>query len=161
MNYLEEIIKTRYFQIGVLVLVILDASIVIAEISISAVTPDSPVLDITKWISFSILSLFVLENIVKFLVIGIGHFNTFLPIFDLVIVIVSFILSITLRTGIVREIVGLLIIFRLWRIAKVVDSVLDAAHDKHQIQVEELQEKIRVLEGKLAASEVSLQSQQA
>ncbi|CAG8658961.1 6278_t:CDS:1, partial [Dentiscutata heterogama] len=77
-------------------------------------------------VAFIIDATFLLEILLNFIAFGLAYFTKephwFLHIFDAILVITTFFLEIFLH-GKQREIVGLLIIFRLWRLIKVVGTV--------------------------------------
>jgi voltage-gated hydrogen channel 1 len=94
------------------------------------------------WTSVTILSIFTLEQAVKLLVFGHRYFFWRLwHLLDAIIIITSLVLEIVLRSGALRDVVSLLVIFRLWRIIRVVHAVAesvainaeDREHKHHEI----------------------------
>lgn len=89
--------------------------------------PDAPLwLDILAHVSLGITTLFLLEIPVTLWAMGLSYYNPFGPflhaglhLFDALVITGTFILEIVLR-GRERELAGLLIILRLWRLVKLV-----------------------------------------
>lgn len=89
--------------------------------------PDAPLwLDILAHVSLGITTLFLAEIPVTLWAMGPSYFNPFghfphagLHLFDALVIIGTFVLEVVLR-GRERELAGLLIILRLWRLVKLV-----------------------------------------
>ena len=89
--------------------------------------PDAPLwLDIMAHFSLGINTLFMLEIPVTIWAMGLGHYNPFgstphagLHLFDSLIIVTTFVLEVILK-GRERELAGLLIVLRLWRLVKLV-----------------------------------------
>ncbi|KAI8098664.1 uncharacterized protein BX664DRAFT_381349 [Halteromyces radiatus] len=98
--------------------------------------------ELAETISIIITCLFMLECCLSFIAFGPKYYlpgteHWKLHIFDVTVVVSTFILDIVLR-GKEREVAGLLIIFRLWRIVKVMDAVVKGLSYTNEEQVEEL-----------------------
>jgi voltage-gated hydrogen channel 1 len=114
--------------------ILLDTGCVLADLAYTLLspgcTPSGP--DAPKWlevlshISLAITTLFLIEIPLNLLALGWSHFNpcgnvqhASLHLFDAIIIIVTFVLEMVLR-GKERELAGLLIVLRLWRLVKLV-----------------------------------------
>lgn len=89
--------------------------------------PEAPLwLDILSHTSLAITTLFLVEIPITLWAMGISFYNPFgsiphagLHLFDALIILTTFVLEVVLR-GRERELAGLLIILRLWRLVKLV-----------------------------------------
>ncbi|CAG8623974.1 19642_t:CDS:1 [Cetraspora pellucida] len=103
-------------------------------------------------IAFAINAVFLLEIILNFIVFGLAYFTKgphwLLHIFDAILVFATFILEILLH-GKQREVVGLLIIFRFWRLIKVVGTVVVGVGTYDERKEENLINKNKQLEQEL------------
>ena len=125
---LNHIIHTTKFQIGVIVLVIIDCLLVIAELLIELKVlgshEQSVVPKVLHFMSIGILSIFLIEIAVKVFVMRQDFFKSKMEVFDAVVVIVSFSLDVAFanREGSSSG-VGLLIILRLWRVVRILNGL--------------------------------------
>lgn len=89
--------------------------------------PDAPVwLDVLSHVSLAITTLFLAEIPVTVWAMGIQYYNPVgifphagFHLFDSFVIVTTFVLEVVLR-GRERELAGLLIILRLWRLVKLV-----------------------------------------
>ncbi|KAF5371325.1 hypothetical protein D9758_004163 [Tetrapyrgos nigripes] len=87
-------------------------------------------LEVLSHISLVITTLFLIEIPLHLIAFGFNYYNPFpggvphatLHLFDLVIIVGTFVLEIVLRGG-EKELAGLLIVFRLWRLVKLVGGI--------------------------------------
>ena len=92
--------------------------------------PDAPVwLDVLSHVSLAITTLFLAEIPITLWAMGFGYYNPLgsfphagLHLFDSVVIVATFVFEVILR-GRERELAGLLIILRLWRLVKLVGGV--------------------------------------
>ena len=127
----EYVFNTSKFQIVIVCLVILDCLFVIAELLIdmnivrlpnheSNIAPK-----VFHYCSLSVLSLFLIEIIVRIYALRLKFFKHKLEMFDAIIVIVSFVLDIVYRNNDGPESgVGLLVVLRLWRVTRILNGKL-------------------------------------
>ncbi|KAJ1980657.1 hypothetical protein H4R34_002378 [Dimargaris verticillata] len=124
-------LESRRAHTIVLILVLLDLVITLVEIGLSLYGLDDQVeyelwFQVLKVIAWAILSAFLVEFVVKLLVFGWSYFLTgklgLINTLDAIIIWCSLVLEIVLQ-GRERELASLIIIFRLWRIVRVMDSV--------------------------------------
>ncbi|ORX51536.1 hypothetical protein DM01DRAFT_1079497 [Hesseltinella vesiculosa] len=111
--------------------------------------------EMAETISISITCLFILECFLslvafgpQFYLPGTEHWK--LHVFDVVVVVSTFVLEIVLR-GKEREVAGLLIILRLWRIVKVMEAVVVGLSLSNDEEVERLQHELDSLKDSYAA----------
>ncbi|RDB21275.1 Voltage-gated hydrogen channel 1 [Hypsizygus marmoreus] len=148
----EHLLESRRFHIIVIVLIALDAACVLADLTYMVVYADqcSHPSDPPRWlevlahISLSITSLFLVEIPVSLWAFGLEHFNPFgavihagLHLFDALIIVTTFILEVALK-GQERELAGLLITLRLWRLVKLVGGIAVGAGEIEEEEAREL-----------------------
>lgn len=111
--------------------------------------------EVLEYIAFTINCIFVLEVILKLFIFGIHYFikdqHWPLHLFDAAIIITTFLLDIFLR-GKQREVAGLLILFRFWRLIKALSTVAvgiieydEDKVDNLKSQVIHLKEELKIL----------------
>ncbi|KAI0686733.1 hypothetical protein BC835DRAFT_1420239 [Cytidiella melzeri] len=135
--------------------------------------PDAPVwLEVLSYISLGITTLFLIETPLTLWAMGFSHYNPFGPVphaglhlFDSTVIFVTFVLEVGLR-GRERELAGLLIVLRLWRLVKLVGGVAVGAaefdeenaallaetrkeRDRALTELKEAQAEIRTLRARL------------
>ncbi|CAH1800442.1 unnamed protein product [Owenia fusiformis] len=147
---LRYIIHGNKFQITIIILVIIDCLLVISELLIdlgvfdhqirsgggegeegggTSVTKRHPtvsvVAEVLHFLSIAILSLFMIEIIVKVYAMGLDFFKHKMEVFDAVVVIVSFALDIAfIGNEAVSGGIGLLILLRLWRVTRILNGII-------------------------------------
>ncbi|XP_038056019.1 voltage-gated hydrogen channel 1-like isoform X2 [Patiria miniata] len=88
-------------------------------------TPTQKAAEALHYLSLIILSIFMVELMLKLIALGTKFFHSKLEVFDAIIIIVSFILDIiTLLFPENFAIVDLIVVLRLWRIVRVVNGVV-------------------------------------
>eukprot|EP00892_Ulva_mutabilis_P005500 jgi/Ulvmu1/3321/UM155_0004.1 len=136
-------LDSRAWQWVIIALVIVDACLVATDIILASVycSRDHPPHDVEvaeKWLrygSICILSFFVLEWLLEAYVHGFHRWvQTPLHLIDLIIVCVSLALEITALaiSESAVELGGLLVVFRLWRVVRVMHAVGEVEHQKHK-----------------------------
>jgi len=119
-------------------LIIVDAACVLADLSYTFLSesceppggPDNPEwLEVLANISLSIGTFFLIEIPLALWAFGFSYYNPFgsiphsiLHLFDATIIVTTFVLEVALK-GREKELAGLLIILRLWRLVKLVGGV--------------------------------------
>ncbi|XP_032899181.1 voltage-gated hydrogen channel 1 [Amblyraja radiata] len=126
---LKWIFNSNKFQIAVVCLVILDALFVFCELlmDLSIVEADKEriVPQVFHYLSIIILTSFILELAGKLYAFRLEFFWHKFEVLDAVIVIVSFILDIVyISREDAFDGVGLLILLRLWRVARIINGIL-------------------------------------
>lgn len=129
---LTHTLLTNKFQIGVVCLVIFDCLLVIAELLINlrifemqSIETHSLVPQVLHYMSIGILSLFIVEILLKLYAFRLDFFRRKLEIFDAVVVIMTFALDIAFanKEGLESG-VGLIVVLRLWRITCILNGAL-------------------------------------
>ncbi|KAM6500609.1 hypothetical protein JOM56_003623 [Amanita muscaria] len=141
-----KLLESNTFHTFVIALIAIDASCVIADLIYTLLpqncTPDQPMGDAPAWlevlshVSLTITTLFLLEIPLAVWAFGPHYYNpsgtvphASLHLFDAFIILATFTLEAVLK-GKERELAGLLIVFRLWRIVKLVGgTVYELARD--------------------------------
>ncbi|XP_077148909.1 voltage-gated hydrogen channel 1 [Ranitomeya variabilis] len=138
------------FHILIVCLVILDALFVLIEVLLDLELleekVDHVVPEIFHYLSVSVLSFFLLEIAGKLYAFRLEFFHHKFEVFDAVIVIISFIIDVVYIT---REdffsAVGLLILLRLWRVARIVNGVILSVKSRAEEKINKLKEKQETL----------------
>ncbi|KAJ7999777.1 hypothetical protein DPEC_G00197950 [Dallia pectoralis] len=157
---LKRLFASDRFQIAVVCLVILDAIFVLGELlidlSIIKLEHGHIAPQIFHYMSLALLTFFMVELAAKLFAFRLEFFHHKFEVFDGVVVIVSFILDIVFITSEdAFDGMGLLILLRLWRVARIINGILlsvkaNADHKIHKLtesndqmvkQLTELQEK--------------------
>ncbi|KAK9766732.1 Protein arginine N-methyltransferase 3 [Basidiobolus ranarum] len=157
---LSEKLESKASHLFILFLVFLDLCIVLVEISITLLEQEEleelVIIDILSYISLAILTIFILENVLKLVVFGPLYYikgkHGWLHALDAIIVATSFILELTLK-GRQREIASLLILFRFWRILRVIDAVAISVDLNNERNIRQLEEQCALLEERLKDQE--------
>ncbi|KAH9484237.1 Voltage-gated hydrogen channel 1 [Psilocybe cubensis] len=139
----------------VITLITVDAICVLADLAYSFLSPtcappgegDNPEwLEVLSHISLAITTLFLIEIPLNLWAFGPQHINPFGPVphaglhaFDSIIILTTFVLEVILR-GKERELAGLLVILRLWRLVKLVGGVAVGAGELEEETAKELEE---------------------
>ncbi|KAF9246202.1 hypothetical protein BU15DRAFT_39768 [Melanogaster broomeanus] len=160
-------LESPRLHIFVITLIAIDAGCVLADIGYSFLhdpcdaTPErseAPFwLEILANISLTITTFFLAEIPLTLWAFGPRFYLPFggvphavLHLFDAVIILTTFILEFVLK-GKERELSGLLVILRLWRIVKLVGGIAVGAGEIEEEVLKELEETKRQLEGSTAA----------
>ncbi|KIK98842.1 hypothetical protein PAXRUDRAFT_823394 [Paxillus rubicundulus Ve08.2h10] len=150
----------------VITLIAIDAGCVLADLGYSFLSdgcvipegPEAPLwLEIVANISLAITTFFLVEIPLSLWSFGLrfylpysGVLHAPLHLFDALIVITTFVLEFVLR-GKERELAGLLVILRLWRLVKLVGGIAVGAGEVEEEIFKELEETRRQLEGTTTA----------
>ncbi|KAG6818198.1 hypothetical protein H0H87_000103 [Tephrocybe sp. NHM501043] len=132
-----EFLESRRLHTIVILLIIIDAACVLADLSYTVLSPECgdaagelpSWLEVLSHISLAITSLFMIEIPLAIWAFGLSFYNpasdvihSGLHLFDALIIVVTFVLEVALK-GRERELAGLLITLRLWRLVKLVGGV--------------------------------------
>ncbi|KAL3857162.1 hypothetical protein ACJMK2_011878 [Sinanodonta woodiana] len=151
---LKSIIHSHKFQIIIICFVFLDCLLVIAallfDLEILHASEHSEVPHILHYASIGILSLFIIELIVKLYAVRLEFFHHKIEIFDAVIIIVSFTLDVIFRdhTGIESG-TGLLIVLRLWRVIRIINGIVVSVKKEADVKVHKERKQRETCEEKL------------
>ena len=168
----------HYFHIAVTILILLDIAIIITMLILEALQRDGyciakylntssisstkdrseqlekyktaiEVEHVLHYVSLSVLSLFMLEFVVKIFASGLSFFSHTLEVVDVVVVTVTLLLELLLKKDAVTGTVGLLLLVRLWRIVHIVTNVTETINMVEGERVEELQKLVFDLQGEV------------
>ncbi|NXT95724.1 HVCN1 protein, partial [Anhinga rufa] len=142
---MKKLFSSHRFQILVVCLVILDALLVLGELlmDLKIIHPDKYNITpkVFHYLSLSILTIFLVEVGFKVFVYRWEFFHHKFEVLDGIVVIVSFILDVVL---IFREhefeAVGLLILLRLWRVARIINGIILSVKTRSEQQVSKLKQ---------------------
>ncbi|NXW33073.1 HVCN1 protein, partial [Phaetusa simplex] len=144
-DMMKKLFSSHRFQVLVVCLVILDALLVLGELlmDLKIIHPDKYNITpkVFHYLSLSILTIFLVEVGFKVFVYRREFFHHKFEVLDGVVVVVSFILDIVL---IFREhefeAVGLLILLRLWRVARIINGIILSVKTRSEQQVSKLKQ---------------------
>ncbi|XP_010135896.1 PREDICTED: voltage-gated hydrogen channel 1 [Buceros rhinoceros silvestris] len=168
-HIMKKLFSSHRFQIAVVCLVILDALLVLGELlmDLEIIHPDKYHIapKVFHYLSLSILTIFLVEVGFKVFVYRWEFFHHKFEVLDGIVVIVSFILDIVL---VFREhefeAVGLLILLRLWRVARIINGIILSVKTRSEQQVSKLKQanlklatKVRQLEQSCAEKEQEIE----
>ncbi|XP_032732196.1 voltage-gated hydrogen channel 1 isoform X2 [Lontra canadensis] len=137
---LRKLFSSHRFQVIIICLVILDALLVLAELIL-----DLKIIELDKndyaakvfhYMSFAILTFFMMEIFFKLFVFRMEFFHHKFEILDAIVVVVSFILDfILLFQKHQFEALGLLILLRLWRVARIINGIIISVKTRSERQL--------------------------
>ncbi|NXN59652.1 HVCN1 protein, partial [Rynchops niger] len=168
-DVMKKLFSSHRFQILVVCLVILDALLVLGELlmDLKIIHPDKYNITpkVFHYLSLSILTIFLVEVGFKVFVYRREFFHHKFEVLDGIVVVVSFILDIVL---IFREhefeAVGLLILLRLWRVARIINGIILSVKTRSEQQVSKLKQanlklaaKVEQLEGSCIEKEQEIE----
>ncbi|NXK26700.1 HVCN1 protein, partial [Arenaria interpres] len=144
-DMMKKLFSSHRFQILIVCLVILDALLVLGELlmDLKIIHPDKYNITpkVFHYLSLSILTIFLVEVGFKVFVYRREFFHHKFEVLDGIVVIVSFILDVVL---IFREhefeAVGLLILLRLWRVARIINGIILSVKTRSEQQVSKLKQ---------------------
>ncbi|KAG6911453.1 hypothetical protein DXG01_014527 [Tephrocybe rancida] len=154
-----EFLESRRLHTIVILLIAIDAACVLADLSFTVLSPECgdaagelpPWLEVLSHISLVITSLFIIEIPLAIWAFGPSFYNPFgsvvhagLHLFDALIIVVTFVLEAGLK-GRERELAGLLITLRLWRLVKLVGGVAVGAGEIEEETIKRLAETLEEL----------------
>lgn len=143
---LREILHSQKAQYAIIILVVLDMIIVIAELLLDLraikVHHDNPAPHILHYISIAILSIFMIELFLKVYAMGLKFFKHKMEVFDGIVVIVSFSLDVAFsgEEGAVDG-VSLIVLLRLWRVTRIVNGIVLSVKMQAEKKVNELEKE--------------------
>ncbi|KAM4809069.1 voltage-gated hydrogen channel 1 [Rhinophrynus dorsalis] len=155
---LKWLFSCHKFQIAIIVLVILDALFVLIEILLDlellAEKVNHIIPEIFHYLSISVLTFFILEIAGKLYAFRLEFFHHKFEVFDAVIVVISFIIDIVyISREDIFNAVGLLILLRLWRVARIVNGVIVSVKSRAEEKIHKLKEKQEALLAKVSQLE--------
>ncbi|GBL83579.1 Voltage-gated hydrogen channel 1 [Araneus ventricosus] len=119
-----KLFESHKFQIGIVALVLIDSMIVIAELILEAKhheMEDKTLPHALHYMSIAILSVFIVEIVLKIFAFRAEFFRHKLEVFDAFVVFLSFALDVSFWE---QEEINLIIVLRLWRVARILNGVV-------------------------------------
>ncbi|XP_014642604.1 PREDICTED: voltage-gated hydrogen channel 1 [Ceratotherium simum simum] len=137
---LRKLFSSHRFQVIIICLVILDALLVLAELilDLKIIQPDKNnyAAKVFHYMSVAILTFFMMEVFFKIFVFRFEFFHHKFEILDTIVVVVSFILDIVLLFREHEfEALGLLILLRLWRVARIINGIIISVKTRSERQL--------------------------
>lgn len=166
---MRKLFQSHKFQILIVCLVILDAILVLGELllDLKIIHPDKDEIapKVFHYLSLSILTLFLVEVSFKLFVYRREFFHHKFEVLDAIVVIVSFVLDIVLLFREHEfEALGLLILLRLWRVARIINGIILSVKTRSEQQVSKLKQanlqltvKVQHLESSCAEQELEIE----
>ncbi|NXF98300.1 HVCN1 protein, partial [Eubucco bourcierii] len=144
-DVMKKLFSSHRFQIVVVCLVILDALLVLGELlmDLKIIHPDKYNITpkVFHYVSLSILTIFLAEVGFKVFIYRREFFHHKFEVLDGIVVIVSFILDVVLIFWEHEfEAVGLLILLRLWRVARIINGIILSVKTRSEQQVSKLKQ---------------------
>lgn len=134
---LRKLFSSHRFQVIIICLVVLDTLLVLAELFLDLkITKQDYVVKAFHYMSFAILAFFMLEIFFKIFAFRLEFFHHKFEIMDTIVVVVSFVIDlILLFKNHHFEALGLLILLRLWRVARIINGIIISVktHSERQI----------------------------
>lgn len=157
---LRKLFSSHRFQVIIICLVILDALLVLAELilDLRIIQPDKNnyVAQVFHYMSIAILAFFMMEIFFKIFVFRLEFFHHKFEILDTIVVVVSFILDIVLLFREHEfEALGLLILLRLWRVARIINGIIISVKTRSERQLLRLRQMNSQLAAKIQHLEFS------
>ncbi|PPQ64094.1 hypothetical protein CVT24_008911 [Panaeolus cyanescens] len=144
------------FHKSIIVLTLIDAICVFIDLAYTFLREcnakehhERPVaIDVFTYISITIVSAFLVEIPITIWAIGIQFYNPFkrgsagkMHFFDAAVIIATFVLEVALR-GKERELAGLLVILRLWRLFELAESIALTTTELHEGEMKEVRREL-------------------
>ncbi|XP_029475049.1 voltage-gated hydrogen channel 1 [Rhinatrema bivittatum] len=126
---LKWLFSRHKFQVTIVCLVVIDALFVLCEIllDLEIIKPDKHHIapQVFHYLSLSVLTFFVVEIFGKLYAFRLEFFHHKFEILDAVVVLISFIIDIIyIAQENLFQAVGLLILLRLWRVARIINGII-------------------------------------
>lgn len=152
------------YHSSVIALVLIDLAAVVIDLGVMIAHCPEPhlkpgmerALEALTWISVGILCLFVVEFAAQILCFGLRWCRVPANLLDASVVSLSLALELALRRSDLKDVVGLLIAFRLWRIARIVHATEEIFHIEHHDKLHAAEEEAKALRGELEAARAEL-----
>ncbi|XP_029777165.1 voltage-gated hydrogen channel 1 isoform X2 [Suricata suricatta] len=155
---LRKLFSSHRFQVIIICLVILDALLVLAELilDLKIIKADRNAFKVFHCMSIAILTFFMMEIFFKLYVFRLEFFHHKFEILDTIVVVISFILDIVLLFHEHQfEALGLLILLRLWRVARIINGIIISVKTRSERQLLRLKQMNIQLAAKIQHLEFS------
>eukprot|EP01083_Nonionella_stella_P023336 64540_1 len=156
---LRHFFHSRLFHYILGILIAIDLAIVLLDIALILVFCDAiphaleELIHNLVSVSICILGVFIIELSLQMYAFGAKEWlSECLHVFDFLIVVITFSLELLMHgNDKVQSMIGLLVVFRLWRLVRVIHVTTEALDLQHETELEELKEQIEDLEQELEA----------
>ncbi|XP_007900448.2 voltage-gated hydrogen channel 1 [Callorhinchus milii] len=140
---LKRLFNSDTFQITIVCLVILDALFVLCELlmdlTIIRTDKDKIAPQVFHYLSITILAFFLLELFGKLYAFRLEFFRHVFEVLDGIIILISFVLDVIyISREDIFDGMGLLILLRLWRVARIINGILVSVKTRAQRKVTKL-----------------------
>lgn len=137
---LRKLFSYHRFQVIIICLVVLDALLVLADLildlKIIELDEKHYAVKVFRYLGFAILAFFMLEISFKVFVFRLEFFHHKFEILDAIVVVVSFVIDlILLLKNHHFEALGLLILLRLWRVARIINGIIISVKTRSERQI--------------------------
>uniref|UniRef100_UPI00358F29B3 voltage-gated hydrogen channel 1 n=1 Tax=Myxine glutinosa TaxID=7769 RepID=UPI00358F29B3 len=155
---LRMIFGSQQYQVLVIFLVLLDAAFVLGELLIDVSSTGSEVL---HYLSLSVLSLFMVELLIKLYVFRLEFLHHGLELLDAAVVLISFVLDIvySLQHS-AFDATGLLVLLRLWRVVRIANGIVISVKGRARNKISVLRNEKEALMEQLTVREAEQQKQE-
>uniref|UniRef100_A0A8C8RLN1 Voltage-gated hydrogen channel 1 n=1 Tax=Pelusios castaneus TaxID=367368 RepID=A0A8C8RLN1_9SAUR len=159
-HVMKKVFSSHRFQILIVCLVIFDALLVLGELlmDLKIIHPDKHEIapKVFHYMSLSIVTIFLVEVGFKIFIYRLEFFHHKFEVMDGIVVVVSFIIDVVL---LFREhefqAAGLLILLRLWRVARIINGIILSVKTRSEQRVSKLKQANRQLTAKVEQLEYS------
>ncbi|XP_076778874.1 voltage-gated hydrogen channel 1 isoform X2 [Arvicanthis niloticus] len=134
---LRKLFSSHRFQVIIICLVVLDALLVLAELLLDLkIIEQNYIVKVFHYMSFAILAFFMVEIFLKIFVFRLEFFHHKFEILDAIVVVVSFVIDLVLMFKNHHfEALGLLILLRLWRVARIINGIIISVKTRSEWQI--------------------------
>lgn len=142
---LKRLYTSDHFQVAVVCLVILDAIFVLVELMIDLAVieleHDSVAPKVFHYLSLALITFFMVELLGKLYAFRLEFFLHKFEVFDGIVVLVSFVLDVVyIFHEDAFNAMGLIILLRLWRVARIINGILVSVKTRALQQLHKLKE---------------------
>ncbi|KAM7050834.1 voltage-gated hydrogen channel 1 isoform 1-T2 [Molossus nigricans] len=137
---LRKLFSSHRFQVIIICLVVLDSLLVLAELlldlRIIKSDQNNYATQVFHYMSIVILTFFMVEIFLKIFVFRLEFFHHKFEILDSIVVVVSFVIDVVfLLREHEFEALGLLILLRLWRVARIINGIIISVKTRSERQL--------------------------
>ncbi|RNA12464.1 voltage-gated hydrogen channel 1 [Brachionus plicatilis] len=149
---IRKVLLSNYLHVAIVVLVILDSLCVTIELIIEAENKNNShalhvAEEVFKYLGFGILCIFMVEIALKIIFVFNEFRHSKLEILDAIVVVISFIAEIVVlkHDDAISAIVGLIAIFRFWRIIRIVNGFTMTVERRYEGKIDKLKQGMNAL----------------
>lgn len=163
---LKWLLSSHKFQVAIICLVVIDALFVLVELllDLDIIEPDHEHIAprVFHYMSLSILSFFLIELFFKLYAFQAEFFHHKFEVMDAIVIVVSFIVDVVyISREDVFAAVGLLILLRLWRVARIINGIIISIQLRAEERINKLKEEKKQLVDQVAQLQQQIRDQEA